>query len=316
MKKILFTIALLTILTAGCSKKENSSKNGNVVKQFDTDEAFANRKSYNLIKGVIDNSIPYAQMICINPHYDVGITDVNAVKSKILKVINEQYSVGNDGNEIPPVIYNLIYIKFDDTGFIEKINEFNWADYPNGMEPWSYSSSEYTLTNFGIETVHRKNGELYDKFTILFEEKDDGINMNVHNELTARITKNTFEDAAHKTTYEPGEDIYRFDDHNEPGNYCIYENGILTKQQEGKYLYYIEGNKVTKINLETGEKDTNSEEIKSVQVPFGFPVYQRIIKKEDRNTYIERSITVLNDYDKVFDICSMVMPEYINKSSE
>jgi hypothetical protein len=323
MKKILFTIALLTILTAGCSKKENSSKNGNALKQFDTDEAFSNRKSYNLVKNVIDNSIPYAQMICINPHSVLHIKDIDAVKSKIIKIQNAQYIIYNNTNDLPPTIYKTFYYRFNELGFIDKIYCYNWTQDADTIQPISYSSSEYNLTNFGIEAVHRKNGEPYDKYTIIFENKDSGINLKAHNGLTARITNNAYEDATHKTTFEPGEEIYRFDDYEVPGNYTIYKDGIMIKAQEGKYLYYIEGNTTTKVNLETGEKETNSEEIISKKITCGIPIYTRIIKEEDDTLYIEKTVEVLDDYDKDFFVCSILMPEDkdnppkpFNKSSE
>lgn len=309
MKKILFTIALLTILTAGCSKKENSSKNGNALKQFDTDEAFGNRKSYNLIKSVIDNSIPYAQMLCINPHMDLNITDINAVKSKIVKITEVNYSIENNSNEMSPIVYTTSYFKFNETGFIEKTNEYNWAKKLDKILPLAYSSLECKLTNFGIDVVSRRNGELYDKFTITFENENSGVNMKEHNQLTGRFTSNIYENANYKTTYEPGAENYRVDDYNTPGNYSIYENGIMTKTQEGKYLYYIDENITTKVNLETGKKETNSELITTRKTPIGIPIYKKVVKRNDDTIYIEKIVEVLESYDKDFLILNTIMAE-------
>ena len=321
MKKILIIIIAVTIITMSCSKKENSSneekKNSELTLQaFSSDEEFKNIRSYNFTKSFIDNKIPYAQMICINPHCILNITDINPLKSKFLK-FQQLYKPDNlktESKDDLPTDYITTYYQFDEKGFIVKESSFIYSIFGGDIHPKTWFSKNYNLTEYGIETTEWEKGNLLDKYTIGFEKNFESLELKIHNRLSKIINKNIIENSSSKTTYYPDEEKYRIDYTDGSKDYYVYENGIPVKYTIGDYIFYFENEQSTRINSKTGEKERKPEVFEWQKSPCGLVTYKSEMTDNDICNYNVCYYGILDNYDDEFILLNIYMPQ--EKSEE
>lgn len=312
MKKILLTFAVLILIATGCSKKDDNAKleDGKTQKEFFIDEAFKNVRSYNFTKSIIDNSIPYAQMICINPHCILNISNINPLKSKILKhqQLFKPDDITTESKNDLPTEYVTSYFEFDDRGFIVKQVSFKYYIFNGDIHPKTWYARKFNLTDYGIEATDWEEGILTDKYTIGFEKNFDSLEVKVHNQLSSIIYKDTIDMGSSKNTYYPDEEKYRIDYNDEKKDYYIYENGVPVKYTIGDYLYYYENDVSTRINTITGEKERKPEVFEWQRLPCGLVSYKAETTDDNICNYNVCYYGILDDYDDEGILLSMYMP--------
>lgn len=314
MKKILFTMAVLTLITTGCSKKENITKPEEEIdltqNVFSTDEDFKNYKSYNFTKSIIDNRIPYAQMTCINPHFDIPISNINLIKSKILKYqkLIKPDNITTESLNDYPTTYLTNYYQFNDKGFLVKAISLQYQIYNGRIMPFRWFSYDYNLLEYGIETVERENGIISDSFTIGFQKTADEVYTTVHNQTSRIIKSNEIYDGDTKLTYYPDEEKYRLDYLDNNHDYEIFERGVLTQSQDQGYKYYFNEDKSFRVNISTGEKESKPQVFEYKYLPCGLATFKSELIEDSTCTYNITYNELLDAYDDEFILLTKLMP--------
>jgi len=321
MKKILIALMFITIFLASCSKKDNKTKieeenSESIQKTFSSDEDFKNIRSYNFVKDTIDNRIPYAQMLCINPHSFLPVSNIEPLKSKILKFqrLFKPDIITTESKDDYPTVYTTVFYQFNEKGFIEKSCCFEYSIHGGKIIPEKWYSNSYNLKEYGIETIERENGEITDKYTIGFEKEFDSLNLKVHNNLHSIIYKGMIETSGSKTTYYPDEEKYRIDYTDGTNDYTIYEDGIPIKYTENEYIYYLGQEQSFRTNRTTGEKENKPDSFEYKKLPCGLATFKTELFDKTICTYNIYYYEIMEAYDDEFILLNIYMPQ--EKSEE